>query len=39
MSAYADDVLMASSARNLDMIVTALQQEVDNVAAWSVMAR
>ena len=39
MSVNADDLLIARSARNKDMIVASLQQEVDKVVAWSDKAR
>ena len=39
VSAYADDLLIAGSARNKDTIVASLQQEVDKVVAWSDKAR
>ena len=35
MSAYADDLLIARSARNKDMIIASLQPKVDKVVAWS----
>ena len=35
MSAFADDLLTARSARNKDMIMASLQPEVDKVVAWS----
>ena len=35
VSAYADDLLLARSARNKDKIVASLQAEVDKVVAWS----
>ena len=37
--AYADDLLIAHSARNKDMIVASMQPEVDKVVAWSKKAR
>ena len=39
MSAYADDLLIARSARNKDMIVASLPPEIDKVVAWSDKAR
>ena len=39
MSAYADDLLIARSARNNNMIVASLLPEVGKVVAWYVMAR
>ena len=35
MNAYADDLVIARSARNKDMIVASLQPEVDKVVALS----
>ena len=35
VSVYADYLLIASSSRNKDMVVTSLQPEVDKVVAWS----
>ena len=39
VSAYADDMLIARSTRNKNMIVVSLQPEVDKVDAWSDNAR
>ena len=39
VSANSDDLLIASSGRNKDMIVASLQSEVDKVVAWSDKAR
>ena len=38
-SAYADDLLITHSDRNVDMIVASLQPGVDKVVVWSGMAR
>ena len=39
MCAYADDLLIARSVRNKDMIVVSLQPEVSIVVVWSDKAR
>ena len=39
VSAYADDLLIACSSRNKDMIVVYLQPELDKVVIWSDKAR
>ena len=39
VSAYADDLLIAPSAHNIDMIVASLQLEDDKVVTWSDNAR
>ena len=39
VSVYTDDLLIARSARNKDMIVASLQLEVDKVVGWSDKAR
>ena len=39
VSAYADDLLIARTARSEDMIMASLQPEVDKVVAWSDRAR
>ena len=39
VTAYADDLLMARSSLNKDVIVASLHPEVDKVVAWSDKAR